>query len=89
MTALYLVVFILIAVLVGGAVLLAPRSKIAAGGIATLSLPVIGFSIFGFLASFEPLPTHEDQIAKVLFVGLFSGAVFSLFHSGRRLLARS
>ncbi|NNE93450.1 MAG: hypothetical protein HKN23_17530 [Verrucomicrobiales bacterium] len=86
MTTFTLFIIGITTVLLGAAGFLAPRSNVAAIAVAMGSLVLGLFSIFGFLACFEPMPATEATIGKTLYALLFAGSAFSGIFSIRQLI---
>ena len=82
-----LIIILLVVIVVFVAMLFFSKSKIAAAGVGLFCLLLLAFSVFGFLASFEPLEGNTGTVAKAIYAGLFLLTLVGAITSVRKLLA--
>lgn len=89
MTPFLLLILVLAVVAVVGLIFGAQRSRIAAAILLGFCLLFSAFTIFGFLASFEPMEAKTALIAKISYVVLFLLGTAGIGWSGLKLLGTS
>ena len=89
MSPVLLLILVSAVVVVGALIFGARRSRFAAAILLGFCLLFSAFTIFGFLASFEPMEAKTALIAKVSYVVLFLLSTAGIGWSGLKLLGRS